>query len=73
VASRLLSPDDGANGLLPNINLHNLRELQLIMLRMEASNLADLYVFFKTFQCPNLERLFVQVNTFNAFLDVFAS
>ena len=40
---------------------------------MEASNLADLYVFFKTFQCPNLERLFVQVNTFNAFLDVFAS
>ncbi|KAF8658643.1 hypothetical protein HU200_059109 [Digitaria exilis] len=52
-----------ASCLLPNINLPNRRELQLIMLEMETANLADLFVFFKTFQCPNLERLFVQLPT----------
>jgi hypothetical protein len=41
------------------------------MFEMEAANLADLYLFLKTCQCPNLERLFVQVNAFNAFLNFF--
>ncbi|KAG2613791.1 hypothetical protein PVAP13_4KG391000, partial [Panicum virgatum] len=44
---------------MPNLNLHSLRELQLFF-KMEAANLADLYVFLKTCQCPNLERLFVE-------------
>jgi len=56
---------------MPNLNLHSLRELQLCMIKMEAANIADIYVFLKTCQCPNLERLFVQVNTFNAFLNFF--
>ncbi|CAN6206882.1 unnamed protein product [Urochloa humidicola] len=56
--------NDGANVQLPNLNLHNLRELQLLMLEMEAANLADIYVFFKICQCPNLERLFVQLPEF---------
>ncbi|CAO2193115.1 unnamed protein product [Urochloa humidicola] len=64
VASSLLS-DGGANGLLPNINLHNLRELQLLMFEMEHANLADLYVFIKAFQCPNLDRLFVQLPAYS--------
>ena len=55
---------------MPNLNLHSLRELQLFF-KMEAANLADLYVFLKTCQCPNLERLFVEVNTFNTFLNFF--
>ncbi|KAL6873810.1 hypothetical protein ACP4OV_013892 [Aristida adscensionis] len=42
-------------------SLHSLRELHLIMFKMEAANLADIYVFLKTFQCPNMERLFVQL------------
>jgi hypothetical protein len=56
---------------MPSLNLHSLRELQLLMFEMEAANLADLYLFLKTCQCPNLERLFVQVNAFNAFLNFF--
>ena len=43
-----------------------MRELQLLMLEMRPSNLADIYVFFKTFHCPNLEKLFVEVNTSQA-------
>ncbi|OQU76919.1 putative FBD-associated F-box protein At1g61330 isoform X1 [Sorghum bicolor] len=53
--------DDGKSAHLPNLNLNSLRELQLLMLKMDAVNLADLYVFLKTCQCPNLERLFVQL------------
>ncbi|RLN12399.1 hypothetical protein C2845_PM09G22010 [Panicum miliaceum] len=45
---------------MPNLSLHSLRELQLLMFEVEAANPADLYVFLKTCQCPNLERLFVQ-------------
>ncbi|KAL6873703.1 hypothetical protein ACP4OV_013785 [Aristida adscensionis] len=53
--------DDGAPCQVPKQrSLHSLRELQLFMLKMEAANLADIYVFLKTFQFPNLERLFVQ-------------
>jgi hypothetical protein len=65
--------DDGKSAHLPNLNLNSLRELQLLMLKMDAVNLADLYVFLKTCQCPNLERLFVQVNTLSALLNFFAS
>jgi hypothetical protein len=53
-------PNDGAP--FPTRNLRSLRELQLLMLDMEAVNLADLFVFLKTCRCPNLERIFVQVN-----------
>ncbi|WVZ78816.1 hypothetical protein U9M48_026466 [Paspalum notatum var. saurae] len=56
-----LLPDDGASAQLPILNLHSLKELQLLMLKMEPVNLADLYAFLKTCQCPNLERLFVQL------------
>ncbi|KAL6873733.1 hypothetical protein ACP4OV_013815 [Aristida adscensionis] len=42
-------------------SLHGLKELQLLMDKMEPANLADIYVFLKTIQCPNLERLFVQL------------
>ncbi|KAG2608054.1 uncharacterized protein LOC120668517 [Panicum virgatum] len=49
---------------MPNLNLHSLRELQLCMFKMEAANIADIYVFLKTCQCPNLERLFVQFPSF---------
>lgn len=45
-------------------NLHGLRELHLLMLKMEDANLADIYVFLKTIQCHNLERLFVQLPGF---------
>ncbi|CAN6193407.1 unnamed protein product [Urochloa humidicola] len=55
----------GANAQLPNLNLQNLRELQLLMLEMEAANLADIYVFLNNCQCPNLERLFVQLPEFS--------
>jgi len=41
------------------------------MFEMKAVNLANLYLFLKTFQCPNLERLFVQVNIINAFVISF--
>ncbi|CAD6335744.1 unnamed protein product [Miscanthus lutarioriparius] len=55
-----------SNGVtLPSRNLNSLRELQLLMLDMEAVNLADLYVFPKTCRCPNLERLFVQLPSFS--------
>jgi hypothetical protein len=50
---------------MPSLNLHSLRELQLLMFKMEAANLADLYLFLKICQCPNLERLFVQFGGFN--------
>ncbi|KAJ1260530.1 hypothetical protein BS78_10G239600 [Paspalum vaginatum] len=53
--------DDGASAQFPDLNLHSLKELQLLMLKMKPVNLDDLYVFFKTCQCPNLERLFVQL------------
>jgi hypothetical protein len=36
------------------------------MLEMGPSNRADIYVFLKTFHCPNLEKLFVEVNTSQA-------
>ncbi|KAG0515757.1 hypothetical protein BDA96_10G305700 [Sorghum bicolor] len=54
------SSADGASAQLPNFNLHSLKELHLLMLGMKAVNLSSLYLFLKTFQCPNLERLFVQ-------------
>ncbi|KAJ1260474.1 hypothetical protein BS78_10G235400 [Paspalum vaginatum] len=54
-------PDGGGPAQLPSLNLHNLRELQLLMFELEAVNLADLYVFLKACPCPNLERLFVQL------------
>ncbi|KAK3131119.1 hypothetical protein QOZ80_6BG0502250 [Eleusine coracana subsp. coracana] len=44
-------------------NLQSLRELQLLMLKMGADNLSNIYMFLKTCQCPNLERLFVQLPT----------
>ncbi|PWZ16421.1 F-box/LRR-repeat protein [Zea mays] len=56
-------PNDGAP--FPTRNLRSLRELQLLMLDMEAVNLADLYVFLKTCRCPNLERIFVQLPAFS--------
>ncbi|CAD6338595.1 unnamed protein product [Miscanthus lutarioriparius] len=46
------------------VSIHGLKELQLLMLEMETVNLAGLYVFLKACQCPNLERLFVQLPTF---------
>ncbi|CAN6193409.1 unnamed protein product [Urochloa humidicola] len=56
------SYDDGATAQLPKLsNLRSLRELHLLMLKMEDANLADIYVFLKTCQCHNLERLFVQL------------
>ena len=63
-------PDGGGPAQLPSLSLHNLRELQLLMFGLEAVNLAELYAFLKACPCPNLERLFVQVSTFNAFLNV---
>ncbi|KAG0515762.1 hypothetical protein BDA96_10G306000 [Sorghum bicolor] len=54
-------PADGASAQLTNFNLHSLKELHLRMLEMKAVNLSNLYLFLKTFQCPNLERLFVQI------------
>ncbi|XP_066383358.1 F-box protein At2g39490-like [Miscanthus floridulus] len=51
---------DGASAQLPNFNLHSLKELHLLMFEMKAADLSNLYLFLKTFQCPNLERLFVQ-------------
>ncbi|KAL6603623.1 hypothetical protein ACP70R_043984 [Stipagrostis hirtigluma subsp. patula] len=54
--------NDGATAQMPKLSdLPSLRELQLLMFKMEAVNLADIYVFFKTCQLPNLERLFVQL------------
>ncbi|KAL6603627.1 hypothetical protein ACP70R_043988 [Stipagrostis hirtigluma subsp. patula] len=54
--------NDGATAQRPKLSsLPSLRELQLLMFNMEAVNLADIYVFFKTCQLPNLERLFVQI------------
>ncbi|CAN6162984.1 unnamed protein product [Urochloa humidicola] len=59
------SYDDGATAQLPKLsNLCSLRELHLLMLKMEDANLADIYVFLKTCQCHNLERLFVQLPEF---------
>ncbi|XP_066371701.1 F-box protein At4g09920-like [Miscanthus floridulus] len=52
---------------LANFNLHSLKELHLIMFEMKAVNLANLYLFLKTFQCPNLERLFVQLSGLSAY------
>ncbi|KAK3131113.1 hypothetical protein QOZ80_6BG0502190 [Eleusine coracana subsp. coracana] len=42
-------------------NLPNLKELQLLMFEMDSTNLAHIYVFFRTCRCPQLERLFVQL------------
>ncbi|KAL6873811.1 hypothetical protein ACP4OV_013893 [Aristida adscensionis] len=54
--------DDGAPcQVSKQRSLQGLRELQLHMFEMEAVNLAHIYVFLKNFQCPNLERLFVQL------------
>ncbi|CAN6206880.1 unnamed protein product [Urochloa humidicola] len=59
------SYDDGETAQLPKLsNLHGLRELHLLMLKMEATNLADIYVFLKTCKCRNLERLFVRLPGF---------
>ncbi|KAL6838416.1 hypothetical protein ACP4OV_031661 [Aristida adscensionis] len=53
--------NDGANAQLPKLSdLQSLRELQLLMFKMEIVNLTDIYVCMKTFQLPNLERLFVK-------------
>uniref|UniRef100_K3Y3K4 FBD domain-containing protein n=2 Tax=Setaria italica TaxID=4555 RepID=K3Y3K4_SETIT len=41
--------------------LPSLRELQLVMLEMDYTNLAHMYAFFRCCQCPQLERLFVQL------------
>ncbi|RCV22902.1 hypothetical protein SETIT_4G256900v2 [Setaria italica] len=40
-----------------------LRSLQLLMFAMASTNLAHIYMFLKTCQCPQLERLFVQLPT----------
>ncbi|KAL6603625.1 hypothetical protein ACP70R_043986 [Stipagrostis hirtigluma subsp. patula] len=54
--------DDGATCQSPKLSIfHNLREVQLLMLQVEVADIANIYVFLKTFQCPNLERLFVQL------------
>ncbi|TVT99531.1 hypothetical protein EJB05_55101, partial [Eragrostis curvula] len=54
--------DDEATAQLPKLsNLQGLRELQLLMLKMMAANLADIYVFLNTCQCANLERLFIHL------------
>ncbi|XP_066377298.1 FBD-associated F-box protein At5g38590-like [Miscanthus floridulus] len=58
-AASVLSAD-GASAQLPNFNLHSLKELHLLMFEMKAADLSNLYLFLKTVQCPNLERLFVQ-------------
>ncbi|KAL6641466.1 hypothetical protein ACP70R_019647 [Stipagrostis hirtigluma subsp. patula] len=42
-------------------NLHNLAELQLLMSKMSAVNVDDIYVFLKACRLPNLERLFIQL------------
>ncbi|TVU08596.1 hypothetical protein EJB05_42005 [Eragrostis curvula] len=59
--------DDGQTAQKPKLsNLQSLRELQLLMLKMGADNLADIYKFLKTCKCPNLEKLFVQLPTSNS-------
>ncbi|CAL5049563.1 unnamed protein product [Urochloa decumbens] len=59
------SYDDGGTAQLPKLsNLHGLRELHLLMLKMEYANLADIYLFLKTCKCHSLERLFVQLPGF---------
>ncbi|CAM0903251.1 unnamed protein product [Alopecurus aequalis] len=39
----------------------SMTELQLLMLEMKAPDLVNIYVFLKSTQCRNLEKLFVQV------------
>ncbi|KAJ1277979.1 hypothetical protein BS78_04G044700 [Paspalum vaginatum] len=53
--------------------LHSLKELHFLMFGMANSNLADIYSFLKTCQCPQLERLFVQLptNTRDSFTENF--
>ncbi|WVZ77806.1 hypothetical protein U9M48_025628 [Paspalum notatum var. saurae] len=53
--------------------LHCLKELHFLMFGMANSNLADIYSFLKTCQCPQLERLFVQLpmNTRDSFTENF--
>ncbi|CAN6162986.1 unnamed protein product [Urochloa humidicola] len=41
--------------------LPSLRELQLIMLEMNYTNLAHMYAFLRCCLCPHLEKLFVQL------------
>ncbi|TVU38267.1 hypothetical protein EJB05_11626, partial [Eragrostis curvula] len=60
-AARPLSDDEATAQSSKLSNLHSLKELQLLMLKMTAANLADIYVFLKTCQCATLERLFVHL------------
>nr|CAB3468799.1 unnamed protein product [Digitaria exilis] len=60
--SSLSLPEDATLADLYIQFAHSAAELyKTKMLKMKAANLDDLYLFFKTFQCPNLERLFVQL------------
>ncbi|TVU38255.1 hypothetical protein EJB05_11614 [Eragrostis curvula] len=56
-----LSDDEATSQSSKLSNLNSLKELQLLMLKMTAANLADIYLFLKTCQCANLERLFVHL------------
>ncbi|KAJ6806665.1 F-box protein [Iris pallida] len=44
-------------------NFHNLKELQLVMLMMTKTNLLDIVDFFRLCDCPNLEKLFLELPT----------
>ncbi|KAL6838419.1 hypothetical protein ACP4OV_031664 [Aristida adscensionis] len=59
VASLFINDEPTAHGPMLS-NLQSLRELQLLMFKMKGVNLANIYVFVKAVQLPNLERLFVQ-------------
>lgn len=51
----------GAGTIGPMRSLYQLEELQLLMLMMSDSSLNDVFAFLKLYQCPVLERLFVEV------------
>ncbi|KAJ1703987.1 hypothetical protein LUZ63_003766 [Rhynchospora breviuscula] len=55
----------GAGKVGPMRSLYRLEELQLLMLMMSDSSLNDLFAFLRLYQCPVLERLFVELPTCN--------
>ncbi|KAK3134398.1 hypothetical protein QOZ80_6AG0548560 [Eleusine coracana subsp. coracana] len=54
-------------GSITYLSFEILRELQLVMFRMDHCYLAYIYEFFGTCYCPQLERLFVQFPCYKPF------
>ncbi|KAK3131118.1 hypothetical protein QOZ80_6BG0502240 [Eleusine coracana subsp. coracana] len=54
-------------GSITYLSFEILRELQLVMFRMDQCYLAYIYEFFRTCYCPQLERLFVQFPCYKPF------